>query len=136
MMATVPRISKDQLSFAPKAILRGSTFACLAIFLLVSPATAEHSLPVIVIDLFDDSCQPATEQYATCAEACVADAESCAEVIHTHINQPEVKDRLQLYPTTKVNDPNPTTPMHGLFNTIKVNQPAFDKISSGIANPT
>ena len=72
-------------------------------------------------------------EFETCAEACEADALGCAEDIHSHINGAGFIERRSIYPTTHAEQPNPTTPMHGLFNTMYVNPQAHEAIRSGIA---
>ncbi|MGB5830489.1 MAG: hypothetical protein WBG92_00655 [Thiohalocapsa sp.] len=89
----------------------------------------------IIINPDDDSCVPASTDYDSCASACEADSLGCAEDIHAHIIGPNFKARRVLYPTTEARQPNPITPMHGLFNTIYVNQQANDAIEDVITNP-
>jgi hypothetical protein len=73
---------------------------------------------------------------ATCAAACEADPLGCATDIQEYIKSALDDGSLNtLYPTTVEDDPNPTTPMHGLFNTMYVNTQAEDAIDAGIANP-
>jgi hypothetical protein len=83
---------------------------------------------VITIDPENDSCVPATTEYETCAQACVADSLGCAMDIQAHITGPDFMARRELYPTTAAKDPNPITAMHGLFNTIYVNAQAKSAI--------
>ena len=89
----------------------------------------------IVIDDKDNSCQPVNTDYANCAAACEADAKGCAMDILTFINSDVfMTSRLQ-YPDSPLDNPNPSTPMHGLFNSMYVNDIADKAIQSALKNP-
>ena len=117
----------------------GEPTRCLAAIALLALGLAAgsngHAGQTISIDPNDDSCEPVGSEFDTCAEACEANALGCAQDIHSHINGAGFIDRRSLYPTTRAEQPNPTTPMHGLFNTMFVNQQARDAITAGISAP-
>lgn len=104
--------------------------ACL--WLVAAPALWAAT---IVINPNDDSCTPADAGLESCAQACELDPAGCTEDLRSHINSTAFLDRAQLYPDTSDDDPNPTTPMHGLFNTILVNGIAHDALAAGINDP-
>jgi hypothetical protein len=108
----------------------------LGLLAIVSLSPAASAQPgTILIDPDDDSCRPADPAVASCAAACEADPLGCATDLQNHITGEAFTARRQLYPTTVANDQNPTTPMHGLFNTIYVNEQARAAIEAGIDNP-
>ncbi len=114
-----------------------STFTYLsltAILLWLLLPTFAYSA-TIEISPVDDSCKPVSSAFSSCAQACEADALGCAGDIHTHVNTEAFKARRLPYLNTKKNDPNPTTPMHGLFNTMYINQAAQKGIEDGLAKP-
>lgn len=89
----------------------------------------------IVINPNDDSCKPADTNLETCAQACEIDPAGCTEDIRSHINSTAFMGRAQRYPGSLENDPNPTTPMHGIYNNMLVNGVAFEALTEGINEP-
>lgn len=129
----VDRAAGPASSLARFLTNRTSLIGVLALVAMTASPSAVSA--TIVIDETDDSCVPADPNVASCAAACEADPLGCATDIQEHLQSQDFIDRRQLYPTTQDPDPNPTTPMHGLFNTMYVNEQAKDAIDAGIANP-
>ena len=100
---------------------------------MLLPSSA-HSA-VIEINPVDDSCKPVSAAFTSCAQVCEADALGCAGDIRTHVNTEAFKARRKPYLDTIKDDPNPTTPMHGLFNTMYVNETAQKGIQEGVDKP-
>jgi hypothetical protein len=90
---------------------------------------------VIEINPANDSCESTNAKYSSCAQACEAKSLECAQVIHTYVNTPAFKAKRIPYLGLMKDDPNPTTPMHGLFNTMYINEIAETGIQQGIADP-
>ncbi len=116
------------------------------LFLFISCDSNNPQDPVVLrIDPDDDSCEPLTDEYATCAEACENEPGNCANDIQLHIESDGFISRRVINPTIdnmtgeilpgEVQKPNIQSPMHGLFVPVWNNPQLNNAIENALMNP-
>ena len=112
---------------------------------IVSCDNKNRNPVVLRIDPDNDSCEPLTDQYATCAEACEQEPLNCASDILLHIESNGFISRRVINPTIDnqtgeileglVQKPNIQSPMHGFFVPVWNNPQLNDAIENALENP-